>query len=275
MKNYYKILQLPLLSSIDEVRRSYKILALKYHPDKNNNQRFYVDYFTEINEAYKFLSSDIDKCNYDVFIRQNPDFFKDSSMVVFDNSKHDTNKQNQFSQENPNNPSNSRNWMPNLIYIVLAVFCIFVFAYFVFFTTNQKVENLDAGKNTVVHDFQNARRDFNYADSLNNLNKVEQHIPENLVEIESSQTTKQVAHSDCGKISVFVQDGSLTLINKNNNAVFRVNVKLSKKKISYIGGERFEGIDFVDKAWFNIGPGPTTVIFSDPNLEGAWVESCE
>ena len=58
MKNYYKILQLPLLSSIDEVRRSYKILALKYHPDKNNNQRFYVDYFSEINEAYKFLSSE-------------------------------------------------------------------------------------------------------------------------------------------------------------------------------------------------------------------------
>jgi curved DNA-binding protein CbpA len=275
MKNYYKILQLPLLSSIDEVRRSYKILALKYHPDKNNNQRFYVDYFSEINEAYKFLSSEIDKYNYDVFIRQNPDFFKDLSVVVLDDSKHDANKQNQFTQENSNDPGNSGNWMPNLTYILLAVFCIFLLAYFVFSKNKQEVENLDVGKNTEVQDFQNARRDFNYTDSLNNLNQVEQHIPEKSVEIEGSQTTKLESRSDCGKISVLVQDGSLTLINKNNNAVFRVNVKLSKKKISYIGGERFEGIDFVDKAWFNIGPGPTTVIFGDPNLEGAWVESCE
>jgi curved DNA-binding protein CbpA len=275
MKNYYKILQLPLLSSIDEVRRSYKILALKYHPDKNNNQRFYVDYFSEINEAYKFLSSDIDKYNYDVFIRQNPDFFKDSGVVVFDDSKHYNNKQNQSTKENSNDPGNSGNWMPNFLYILLAVFCIFIFAYFVFSSKKREVQNLNIDKNTEIQDFQNARRDFNYSDSLNNLNKLEQHKSEQSVETHGSQTSKIESRSDCGKISVLVQDGSLTIINKNINTVFRVNIKLSKKKISYIGGERFELTDLVDKVWFNISPGPTTVIFSDSNLEDAWVESCE
>ncbi len=37
MDDYYKVLELNKNASIDEIRKSFRALALKYHPDKNKN----------------------------------------------------------------------------------------------------------------------------------------------------------------------------------------------------------------------------------------------
>ena len=61
MKNYYKILELSSDASIDEIKRHYKLLARKYHPDKGGDP----DKFKELSEAFQILSDPKKKANYD------------------------------------------------------------------------------------------------------------------------------------------------------------------------------------------------------------------
>ena len=53
MKDYHKILEVSKTASLEEIKKAYKKLALKYHPDKNPNSE---EKFKEINEAYEFLT---------------------------------------------------------------------------------------------------------------------------------------------------------------------------------------------------------------------------
>lgn len=61
--DYYKILSVEPNSSIDEIKKSYRKLSLKYHPDKNNGKD---DDFKKINEAYTILSDENERRQYDM-----------------------------------------------------------------------------------------------------------------------------------------------------------------------------------------------------------------
>lgn len=66
MKNYYNILGVNKSSNKEEIKTAYKKLALKYHPDKNiDNKEEAENKFKEISEAYEILSDDQKKNNYD------------------------------------------------------------------------------------------------------------------------------------------------------------------------------------------------------------------
>jgi curved DNA-binding protein CbpA len=56
IKDYYKILDVKPSASSGEIKRSYRKLAMKYHPDKNHNDVISASVFNEITEAYKVLS---------------------------------------------------------------------------------------------------------------------------------------------------------------------------------------------------------------------------
>ena len=59
MKNYYNILGVNKSSNKEEIKTAYKKLALKYHPDKNiDNKEEAENKFKEISEAYEVLSDD-------------------------------------------------------------------------------------------------------------------------------------------------------------------------------------------------------------------------
>ena len=62
MKNYYKILEVEEKSSQEEIKKSYRRLASKYHPDKNPDGE---EMFKEIAEAYDILSNPQKKEQYD------------------------------------------------------------------------------------------------------------------------------------------------------------------------------------------------------------------
>jgi len=59
-KDYYKILGVQKTASADEIKKSYRKLAVKYHPDKNQNNKAAEDKFKEVNEANSVLG-DVEK----------------------------------------------------------------------------------------------------------------------------------------------------------------------------------------------------------------------
>jgi molecular chaperone DnaJ len=66
-KDYYKILEVERNATPEEIKKSYRKLALKYHPDKNQDDKSAEDKFKEISEAYDVLSNDDKKSQYDRF----------------------------------------------------------------------------------------------------------------------------------------------------------------------------------------------------------------
>jgi DnaJ domain len=64
MKDYYRIMNLSREASEDEIKRSYRKLAIRYHPDKNPSLEA-ENVFKEINEAYEVLSDPGKKFQYD------------------------------------------------------------------------------------------------------------------------------------------------------------------------------------------------------------------
>jgi len=66
-KDYYEILGVIKSSSPEEIKKAYRKLALKYHPDKNKGDKSAEAKFKEASEAYHVLSNKERKSNYDQF----------------------------------------------------------------------------------------------------------------------------------------------------------------------------------------------------------------
>lgn len=64
-KDYYKILGVERSASEQEIKKSYRKLAMKYHPDKNPGDKQAEDKFKDINEAYQVLSDAQKRSRYD------------------------------------------------------------------------------------------------------------------------------------------------------------------------------------------------------------------
>lgn len=64
-KDYYKVLGVDKKASQDDIRKAYRKLAVKFHPDKNPNNKAAEDKFKEINEAYEVLSNPENRKKYD------------------------------------------------------------------------------------------------------------------------------------------------------------------------------------------------------------------
>ena len=56
LKDYYKILEVTPVASQQEIKRSFRRLALKYHPDKNAGDHLSEALFREVQEAWEVLS---------------------------------------------------------------------------------------------------------------------------------------------------------------------------------------------------------------------------
>ena len=66
-KDYYKVLGVDKGASADEIKKAYRKLAMKYHPDRNKGDKEAEDKFKEINEAYAVLSDAKKKQEYDTY----------------------------------------------------------------------------------------------------------------------------------------------------------------------------------------------------------------
>ncbi|MBS1647335.1 MAG: molecular chaperone DnaJ [Bacteroidetes bacterium] len=66
-RDYYEILGISRNASDDEIKKAYRKLAIKYHPDKNPNDKTAEDKFKEAAEAYEVLSNNEKRQRYNQF----------------------------------------------------------------------------------------------------------------------------------------------------------------------------------------------------------------
>jgi DnaJ-class molecular chaperone len=64
--NYYDILGILPTASNEEIKKAYRSMSLKYHPDRNQSEES-TQKFQQISEAYEVLSDSEKKANYDKF----------------------------------------------------------------------------------------------------------------------------------------------------------------------------------------------------------------
>ena len=67
MRDYYEILNVSKSANADEIKKAYRKVAMKYHPDRNPDDKNAEDKFKEAAEAYSVLSDSDKKTRYDQF----------------------------------------------------------------------------------------------------------------------------------------------------------------------------------------------------------------
>ena len=66
-KEYYQVLDVPRDASAEDIKKAYRKLVRKYHPDTNPGNREAESRFKEIGEAYEVLSDPQKRAQYDQF----------------------------------------------------------------------------------------------------------------------------------------------------------------------------------------------------------------
>jgi len=85
-KDYYKILRVSPDATENEIKKAFRVLAIKYHPDKNPGKNEAEEKFKEINEAYNVLSDPEKKKKFDDMRNiRNSGFKKENFNSAYDN----------------------------------------------------------------------------------------------------------------------------------------------------------------------------------------------
>ena len=66
-RDYYEVLNVSKSASADEIKKSYRKIAMQYHPDRNPGDKAAEEKFKEAAEAYDVLSNPDKKAQYDRF----------------------------------------------------------------------------------------------------------------------------------------------------------------------------------------------------------------
>src|SRR2546422_3236349 len=72
-RDYYDVLGVKRDASEEEIKRAYRNLARKYHPDRNPGDKQAETHFKEVQDAYDILSDKNKRAQYDQFGFAGPD----------------------------------------------------------------------------------------------------------------------------------------------------------------------------------------------------------
>lgn len=65
LKDYYKILEISPFATEQEVKKAFRAMAFKYHPDANGKDAYAESYFRDVQEAYAILGDEHKRLQYD------------------------------------------------------------------------------------------------------------------------------------------------------------------------------------------------------------------
>lgn len=102
-KDYYKILGVTKAADDDDIKKAYRKLALKYHPDKNPDNKPAEEKFKEVNEANEVLSNTEKRKQYDMLANDWKNYQQQGGKQGFDGFKQGNRSYGNTSQRGTNN----------------------------------------------------------------------------------------------------------------------------------------------------------------------------
>ncbi len=103
MSNYYEILGVSKNATADEIKKAYRTLAFKYHPDRNQGNAEAEEKFKQISAAYDVLGDEAKRRQYDMG-------YSTDSYSSAGQSQHQYQRQYQYTYQNPFGEENFWEW---------------------------------------------------------------------------------------------------------------------------------------------------------------------
>ena len=103
MSNYYEILGVSKNATSDEIKKAYRTLAFKYHPDRNPGDKAAEEKFKQITAAYDVLGDEAKRRNYDLGGYS-------SEESAYSNANQQYQRQYQYTYNNPFGDENYWEW---------------------------------------------------------------------------------------------------------------------------------------------------------------------
>ena len=104
MSNYYDILGVSKTATADEIKKAYRTLAFKYHPDRNQGNAEAEEKFKEISAAYDVLGDEAKRRQYDM------GGYSDSYSSAGSQAQQQYQRQYQYTYSNPFGDENFWEW---------------------------------------------------------------------------------------------------------------------------------------------------------------------
>ncbi len=104
MSNYYEILGVSKNATADEIKKAYRTLAFKYHPDRNPGNTAAEEKFKQISAAYDVLGDEAKRRNYDLGGYSSENAYSNSS------TQQQYQRQYQYTYSNPFGDDNFWEW---------------------------------------------------------------------------------------------------------------------------------------------------------------------
>ena len=134
MINYYRILGIADFSTSQEIKKAYRKLSLKFHPDHNQNDKFFEEKFKELNNAYDALSNIKGKRIHDENLRKT--YQADTNPFNEKATYQETEEEEESTKDEPNNiPSDSKqqkSFRKNVFKIAAGLILFIGFGYLIF-----------------------------------------------------------------------------------------------------------------------------------------------
>lgn len=70
MINHYHILGIDREANAEDIKKAYRKLSMKFHPDKNEGDQYFEEWTKKVNAAYEILSNPSKKSTYDYALNQ-------------------------------------------------------------------------------------------------------------------------------------------------------------------------------------------------------------